>query len=92
MSSYFLRRCLGCNLIMCLVFVVVLAYLGAEFIYNQWEQKGMNADFHCSGQCNMGLKANALHSAVRILNFSFMLMSIFSSTFQFTACPSNNMR
>jgi hypothetical protein len=49
MSSYFLRRCLGCSLIMCLVFVVVLAYLGAEFVCNQWEKKGMNTDVHCSG-------------------------------------------
>jgi hypothetical protein len=50
MSLYFLRRCLDCILIiMRLVFVVVLAYLGAEFICNQCEQKGMNADVYCSG-------------------------------------------
>jgi hypothetical protein len=49
MSSYFLRRCLGFNLMMCLVFVVVLTYLGAEFICNQWEKKGMHTGVHCSG-------------------------------------------
>jgi hypothetical protein len=49
MSLYFLRCCVGCNLIMCLVFLVVLAYLGAKFIFNQWEEKGMNTDVHCSG-------------------------------------------
>jgi hypothetical protein len=49
MSSYFLGRCLGCHLIMCLVFAVVPAYLGAKFICNQWEEKKMNADVHCSG-------------------------------------------
>jgi Tfp pilus assembly protein PilX len=49
MSSYFLRCCLGCSLIMCLVVMVVLAYLGAEFIQNQGEEKGMNTDVHCSG-------------------------------------------
>jgi hypothetical protein len=66
MSPHFLRRCLGCSLIMFLVFLVVLAYLGAEFICIQWEEKGMNTDVHCSGQCNMGPQANVLHSAVRI--------------------------
>jgi hypothetical protein len=49
MSSYFLRRCLGCSLTTCLVSEVVRAYLGAEFICNQWEEKGMNTDVHCSG-------------------------------------------
>jgi hypothetical protein len=51
---------------MCLVFVEVLAYLRAEFICNQWEEKGMNTDIHCSGYCNMGPQANVLHSAVRM--------------------------
>jgi hypothetical protein len=49
MSSYFLRRCSGCSLIMCSVLVVVLAYLCAEFICNQWEEKGMTTDVRCSG-------------------------------------------
>jgi hypothetical protein len=62
MSPHFLRSCLGCNLIMCLVFVVVLAYLGAAFICNHWEEKGMNTVVHCSGQCNTGTQANVLHS------------------------------
>jgi hypothetical protein len=41
--------------LLCLNFVVVRAYLGAvanEFICNQWERKGMNADIYCSGGCN----------------------------------------
>jgi hypothetical protein len=54
MSLYFLRRCIGFSLIMRLVFVVVLAYLGAEFICNQWEKKGVRTGVHCSGSCNIG--------------------------------------
>jgi hypothetical protein len=49
MSPYFLRRCLGCSLTMCLVFVVVLAYLGTEFKCNLWEEKGVITVVHCSG-------------------------------------------
>ena len=50
MSPYCLRRCLGSSLIMCLVFVEVLAYLRAEFICNQWGGgERMNTDVHCSG-------------------------------------------
>jgi len=42
---------------------VVLAYLGAvenEFIYSQWERKGMNTVDYFSGQCSMGPEANVL--------------------------------
>jgi hypothetical protein len=48
MSPYFLRRCLGCSLVMCLVLAVLLAYLGAEFICNPWEKR-MRTDGRCSG-------------------------------------------
>ena len=49
---------------------MLLAYLGAvanEFIFRQWEWKGINTGGYFSGQCSMGPKANVLHSVVRIL-------------------------
>ena len=49
MSLFFLRCCIDFHLIMMLGFMVVLAYLGAvvnEFLYNQWERKGMNIDIY----------------------------------------------
>jgi hypothetical protein len=39
--------------------MVVMAYLGSvtnEFIYNQWERKGMNTDVYCSGSALLMLE------------------------------------
>jgi len=49
--------------------MIELAYLGFvanEFIYDQWERKGMHADIYVHVQCNMGPQANVLHFAIRI--------------------------
>jgi hypothetical protein len=97
MSSYFLIRSFGFNLIMCLVFVVVLADMGAEFVCNQWEKKGNAyrrsllwlAQYGTRGKCPSFCCKDFF---VTNLNFTFMLMSMFNSTVHSTACPSNNMR
>jgi hypothetical protein len=91
MSSYFLRRCLGFSLLMCLGFVVVLAYLGAEFMYNQWEKKRMHAyrrSFLWLVQCGTTGKRPSFCCKdvfVTVLNFRFMLCLF--STQQFSPLP-----
>jgi hypothetical protein len=96
MSSYFQRLCRfqSCNVF---TFLLVLACLGAEFILQSVREE-RNA-YRCSlfwlvqcgttGRCTLFCCKDFFAT---VLNFRFMLMSIYKSTVQSTACPSNNMR
>ena len=52
MPLHFLRHCSGIGLIMMFRICGTAGFLGAmanEFIYNQWEGKGMHTNVHFSG-------------------------------------------